>query len=79
MEGGDKLAQEDVGRRRERRFLRSFSFFFFSLFRLDLDKSEGGRESVERFKEKLHVCLPGGSRYTHFIGIHHGKDTQGRH
>lgn len=28
MEGGDKLAQEDVGRRRERRFLRSFSFFF---------------------------------------------------
>lgn len=28
---------------------------------------------------KLHVCLPGVSRYTHFIGIHHGKDTQGRH
>lgn len=61
---GDNLAQEDVGRRERRDLLRF--------------RDDRGRRLIERFM-KLHVCLPGVSRYTHFIGIHHGKDTQGRH
>lgn len=37
-----------------------------------------GEGHVERFGEIARL-LARSSRYTHFIGIHHGKDTQGRH
>lgn len=64
---GDKMAQEDVGRR-ERRVV---------LLRFGADE-RGRRRLVERFREIARL-LARSSRYTHFIGIHHGKDTQGRH